>query len=56
MSLEQPAEMQDSATTGAAPQVSEPEVPDNTDDDLSPELLEDDEQPTDDELRTSWKA
>ena len=50
MSLEQPAEMQDSATTGAAPQVSEPEVPDNTDDDLSPELLEDDEQPTDDEL------
>lgn len=50
MNQEQPAEMLDSATTGAAPQVSEPEVPDNTDDDLSPELLEDDEQPTDDEL------
>lgn len=55
MSLEQPAEMQDSATTGAAPQVSEPEVPDNTDDDLSPELLED-EQPTDDELEDELKA
>lgn len=50
MSLEQPAEMQDSATdTGAAPQVSEPEVPASTDDDLSPDLLEE-EQATEDEL------
>ena len=50
MNQEQPAEMLDSATdTGAAPQVSEPGAPDSTDDDLSADLL-DEEQATDDEL------